>query len=56
MDNICSREIAKYPRTPHLEGSRLQHGDDCSDQTPLASLAGRFVVIEGKRADWTPRR
>lgn len=48
MDNIHSREIAKYPRTPHLEGSRLQPGDDCSDQVPLAALAGRHVVIEEK--------
>ena len=25
--NIHSLEILKYPRTPHLEGSRLQPGD-----------------------------
>lgn len=48
MDSIHSREIAKYPRTPHLEGSRLQDGDDRSDQMPLAALSGRFVVIEEK--------
>ena len=40
--------ILKYPRTPHLEGSRLQPGDSAADQAPLASLAGRHVVIEEK--------
>ena len=46
--NIHSRDIARYPRTAHLQGSRLQPGDDASDQLPLAQLAGRFVVIEEK--------
>lgn len=46
--NIHSLTISKYPRTPHLEGSRLQEGDDGSDQIPLKSLAGRHVVIEEK--------
>jgi hypothetical protein len=46
--DIRSLEIYKYPRTPHLEGSRLQPGDDASDQMPLAQLAGRHVVIEEK--------
>ena len=40
--------LLKYPRTPHLEGSRLQDGDDASDQVALASLAGAHVVIEEK--------
>lgn len=40
--------ILKYPRTPHLEGSRLQPGDSAADQAPLASLVGRHVVIEEK--------
>jgi hypothetical protein len=46
--NIHSREIARYPRTAHLQGSRLQAGDDGSDQLPLVALAGRHVVIEEK--------
>ncbi|MCW7539957.1 RNA ligase family protein [Aquabacterium sp. A7-Y] len=46
--SIPSLSILKYPRTPHLEGSRLQPGDDSSDQVPLALLAGRHVVIEEK--------
>ena len=48
MIPIHSREICKYPRTAHLEGSRLQPGDDASDQLPLAALAGCHVVIEEK--------
>ena len=40
--------LLKYPRTAHLQGSRLQDGDDDSDQVPLAALAGQFVVIEEK--------
>ncbi len=43
MDAIC-----KYPRTPHLEGSRLQPGDHDLEQVPLAALAGQFVVVEEK--------
>lgn len=45
---IHSRPLTRYPRTPHLESSRLQDGDDDSDQLPLASLAGQFVVLEEK--------
>jgi hypothetical protein len=40
--------LLKYPRTPHLAGSRLQAGDSAGDQVPLARLAGRHVVIEEK--------
>jgi hypothetical protein len=38
----------KYPRTAHLEGSRLQPGDQDLAQVPLAALRGRFVVVEEK--------
>lgn len=41
-------DLRKYPRTHHLEGSRLQPGDEDLDQVPLASLAGRHVVVEEK--------
>ncbi len=41
-------EILKYPRTPHLEGSRLQPGDEGYEQVRLATLAGRHAVIEEK--------
>ncbi len=40
--------IHKYPRTRHLEGSRLQPGDEDLDQVPLASLRGRYCVVEEK--------
>lgn len=45
---IQSIPLLKYPRTAHLQGSRLQPGDDASDQVPLPALAGRQVVIEEK--------
>ena len=45
---LQSLPLFKYPRTPHLEGSRLQPGDDASDQMPLKRLAGTYVVIEEK--------
>lgn len=45
---IHSLEILKYPRTPHLEGSRLQPGDDSRDQVPLAALRAVHAVVEEK--------
>lgn len=41
-------EILKYPRTPHLAGSRLQPGDEDLAQVPIAELVGRWVVVEEK--------
>lgn len=38
----------KYPRTAHLEGSRLQPGDEDMKALPFACLAGRPLVIEEK--------
>jgi len=40
--------IRKYPRTHHLEGSRLQPGDGDLDSVALADLAGQHLVIEEK--------
>jgi hypothetical protein len=40
--------LHKYPRTHHLEGSRLQPGDEDAEQVPLARLRGRYVVAEEK--------
>jgi len=40
--------IIKYPRTPHLEGSRLQPGDEDLSQVPFHAIAGRHIVIEEK--------
>lgn len=41
-------KLWKYPRTPHLEGSRLQPGDEDLDAVPFAHLAGRAIVVEEK--------
>lgn len=38
----------RYPRTPHLEGSRLQPGDHDLRQVPLAALRGAYCVVEEK--------
>ena len=38
----------KYPRTRHLEGSRLQPGDEDLESVPLADLAGSRLVVEEK--------
>ena len=40
--------IIKYPRTPHIEGSRLQPGDEDLSQIPFSNMAGRHIVIEEK--------
>ncbi|MEM9632363.1 MAG: RNA ligase family protein [Pseudomonadota bacterium] len=39
--------LIKYPRTRHLEGSRLQAGD-LSDDQPISELAGQSLVVEEK--------
>lgn len=39
--------ILKYPRTRHIEGSRLQLGD-VGDDKPIAELHGTFLTIEEK--------
>lgn len=41
-------KMRKYPRTPHLEGSRLQPGDEDLSQIPFDSIRGRDLVIEEK--------
>ncbi|MDF2369537.1 MAG: RNA ligase family protein [Rhizobiaceae bacterium] len=40
-------KILKYPRTRHVEGSRLQLGDK-SDDKPVAELRDQFITIEEK--------
>jgi RNA ligase len=40
--------IHRYPRTHHLEGSRLQPGDHDLAQIALATLRGTYCVIEEK--------
>ena len=40
--------IIKYPRTPPIQGSRLQPGDEDLRQRPFSDIAGRHVVLEEK--------
>lgn len=40
-------EIYKYPRTRHIEGSRLQLGD-MADDKPIKDLAGVHLIVEEK--------
>lgn len=39
-------QILKYPRTCHVQGSRLQPGDEDLEQVPLRELVGKHLVIE----------
>jgi hypothetical protein len=41
-------QIFKYPRTPHLQGSRLQPGDEDLEAAPFAILEGQHVVVTEK--------
>jgi len=38
----------KYVRTPHIRGSRFQHGDHDLEAVPWEDLAGKHLVIEEK--------
>ena len=40
--------LRKYPRTPHIEGSRVQPGDEDLECVPFAAVAGRHVVVAEK--------
>lgn len=41
-------DIIKYPRTKHIEGSRLQKGDEDLSQIPFSKIKGKNIVIEEK--------
>lgn len=41
-------DIIKYPRTRHIEGSRIQAGDEDLNSVPFSEISGRFVVLEEK--------
>lgn len=45
--HLLNRELTKYPRTPHLQGSRYQPGDK-GEPMPYKALAGRHIVVEEK--------
>ncbi len=40
--------IRKYPRTQHLQGSRIQVGDEDLSQIPFSTILGRPIVVEEK--------
>lgn len=40
--------IIKYPRTPHLQGSRLQPGDEDLRRRAFSEIAGRHLILEEK--------
>ncbi|MQY08960.1 RNA ligase family protein [Actinomadura macrotermitis] len=40
--------LHKYPRTRHIEGSRLQPGDHDLAAVPFREIAGRHLVVEEK--------
>jgi len=42
------RDIRKYDRTPHIRGSRFQHGDHDLEAVPWEELAGKNLVVEEK--------
>lgn len=46
--NLHDLELIKYPRTPHLEGSRLQAGDEGFDHIPYKALVGKDIIVEEK--------
>ncbi len=41
-------KILKYPRTKHIEGSKLQVGDEDLRQIPFKMIKGKYIVIEEK--------
>lgn len=48
MTSSSPPPLAKFPRTPHLTGSRLQAGDEDLARVALRALSGRHLVIEEK--------
>ena len=43
-----SEKLLKYPRTQHLQGSRLQAGDEDLSQIPFKEILGKNIIIEEK--------
>ena len=40
-----SFDLYRYPRTPHLEGSRLQDGDEGHDHVPYRHLPVSYTHL-----------
>lgn len=47
-DEICMEMIFKYPRTRHIEGSKLQTGDEDLKNIRFENIKGQYLVIEEK--------
>lgn len=45
---MMEQQIRKYPRTHHIQGSRLQPGDEDLDSVPFSAIANRYVIVEEK--------
>jgi hypothetical protein len=45
---IQNFDFVKFESTPHIEGSRLQLGDNPRNQVRYSKIAGRFIVVEEK--------
>jgi hypothetical protein len=43
-----THDLLKYPRTRHIEGSRLQAGDEDLESVPFSAIAERQIVVEEK--------
>jgi RNA ligase len=41
-------QIYKYPRTHHIQGSRLQPGDEDLNSIPFGTIQHKYVVVEEK--------
>jgi RNA ligase len=41
-------ELLKYPRTPHIQGSRCQVGDEDLDNIPFGEISNCHIVVEEK--------
>ncbi len=41
-------ELHRYPRTRHLEGSAVQHGDEDMDRVPFSAMADKHLVVSEK--------
>ena len=42
------QQMYKYPRTQHIESSRLQPGDEDLDAIPFSQISSEYLVIEEK--------
>jgi len=48
VKKLMNDYLIKYPRTPHLEGSRLQPGDEDLSQVRFLEIRGRHLAVEEK--------